>query len=89
MRICRPPLMNMAKSGLIPTMSQQPLTDQQLTDFAANGFLHVPGLLPEPELIAPDHDSMALIERGSIAGSRIKVRRVPGNRLRNCWFCGA
>ena len=45
-------------------MNPNPLTDEQIADFAANGFLHVPELVPETELIAPDRDSMALIERG-------------------------
>ena len=42
----------------------QPLTRRQLQDFAANGFLHVPAMVPESELAEPDRDSLALIERG-------------------------
>ena len=45
-------------------MHLEPLTRRQLQDFAANGFLHVPAMVPESELAAPDRDSLALIERG-------------------------
>lgn len=45
-------------------MLLRPLTPKQLRDFAADGFLHVPSMVPEDELAAPDRDSMELIERG-------------------------
>ena len=45
-------------------MRLQPLTRRQRQDFAANGFLHVPSMVPEDELAAPDRDSLELIERG-------------------------
>ena len=44
-----------------------PLSPEQLGAFARDGFLHVPGLVPEGELAAPDRDSLDLIERG-VAG---------------------
>ena len=48
-------------------MPSVPLSADQLGDFARDGFLHVPGLVPESELAAPDRDSLELIERG-VAG---------------------
>ena len=41
-----------------------PLTQSQLDAFVRDGFLHIPGFIPESELTQPDSDSMALIERG-------------------------
>ena len=41
-----------------------PLTQSQLDAFVRDGFLHIPGFIPESELTQPDTDSMALIERG-------------------------
>ena len=41
-----------------------PLAQSQLDAFIRDGFLHLPGFIPESELIDPDNDSMALIERG-------------------------
>ena len=53
------------------TNSEEPVTDKnlplaqsQLDTFIHDGFLHLPGFIPESELIDPDNDSIALIERG-------------------------
>ena len=40
------------------------LSEEQIASFKLNGFLLIPDLIPEKELIQPDKDSINLIERG-------------------------
>jgi hypothetical protein len=42
----------------------EPLTQDQLTSFRANGYLHIPGLIPADELEAVQKDTLELIEKG-------------------------
>ena len=67
----------------------RPLTKAQLRDFAANGFLLVPGLVPESELVAPDQDSLALIERGiggPFGDERWRYGADPASGKEHCLF---
>ena len=40
------------------------LSEEQIASFKLNGFLLIPDLIPEEELIQPDTHSINLIERG-------------------------
>ena len=43
---------------------QQPLTEDRLTFFRTNGFLHIPGLIPAEELEAVQRDTWEMIQKG-------------------------
>lgn len=42
----------------------QPLTENQLTSFRTNGYLHIPGLIPDRELEAVQRDTGNMIQKG-------------------------
>ena len=46
------------------TAPQGPLTDEQLRSFRADGYLHIPALIPAEELIGVQRDTFDLIQKG-------------------------